>query len=295
MPATNLQPSSPPGGTDGAPVPKPRVWTAFAAIPTALVLGVALEIVVLIVLVLVLYDLTSDTKVAEANFALLMETPLGIVAAVAAIQVGFLSIALLGGYLSRTPLRSRLGLGGKRVGAVDCILAILGTLFVGQAAGLMIPLFWSETSEHLIAMEESLKGHGMVWTFGIAAAFSILPGFCEELLCRGYLQRRLLQRWNPVVAIGISSLAFGALHLDPQHMLVATALGVWLGFLAWRTDAIWLSILCHVANNATWIMVMNLTKESSLSASSNLPTDPLSITFFLVTGAAFLWSVRRLR
>ena len=79
---------------------------------------------------------------------------------------------------------------------------------------------------------------------------SVLPGIVEEFICRGYLQRRLLNRWHPAVAIYVSSMFFAALHMDPTYALVILPFGLWLGFLHYHFKSILPSIVCHIANNA---------------------------------------------
>jgi membrane protease YdiL (CAAX protease family) len=41
------------------------------------------------------------------------------------------------------------------------------------------------------------------------------PGFNEELLFRGYIQRRLLARWSPWLAISVTSALFALMHVMP--------------------------------------------------------------------------------
>lgn len=60
----------------------------------------------------------------------------------------------------------------------------------------------------------------------------LVPGFCEELLFRGYVQRRLTARWGPAVGILIASVAFGLAHLMPHVVVFATVLGIWFGVVA---------------------------------------------------------------
>jgi len=78
------------------------------------------------------------------------------------------------------------------------------------------------------------------------------PGFVEELLFRGYVQRRLLRHWRPRSAILFASLAFAVAHLDPVHMVFALPIGLWFGILAWRTNSIWPSVAGHMFVNALW-------------------------------------------
>jgi membrane protease YdiL (CAAX protease family) len=81
---------------------------------------------------------------------------------------------------------------------------------------------------------------------------AIAPGFNEEMLFRGYMQRRLLARWNPWVAILVASLLFALLHIMPHTLALAFPVGIWLGVLAWRTDSTWPGIISHAAFNGLW-------------------------------------------
>ena len=54
---------------------------------------------------------------------------------------------------------------------------------------------------------------------------ALVPGFCEEVFFRGYMQRRLLQAWSPWSAILVTSLLFGVLHLNPAQSLFAFLFG----------------------------------------------------------------------
>jgi membrane protease YdiL (CAAX protease family) len=86
----------------------------------------------------------------------------------------------------------------------------------------------------------------------LAIVFTVvLAPISEEILFRGLLQRRLLLRWNAPVAITITGLVFALSHFGgPERWLAVLPAGLWLGFVAWRADSIWPSMLCHSANNA---------------------------------------------
>jgi len=78
----------------------------------------------------------------------------------------------------------------------------------------------------------------------------------EEVLCRGLVLRALLNRWRPGLAIAVSSLVFGAMHLDPWQFFYATWLGLLLGWVYWRTRSLGLCVLLHAVHNLLgWIMI----------------------------------------
>ena len=76
------------------------------------------------------------------------------------------------------------------------------------------------------------------------------PGFGEEFLFRGYIQTRLGQRWPRLLALLVTSLLFGVLHMDPVQSTMAVFLGLWLGEVADRTGSIWPAVAGHAFNNA---------------------------------------------
>jgi membrane protease YdiL (CAAX protease family) len=119
----------------------------------------------------------------------------------------------------------------------------------------------------------------------------VLPGFGEELFFRGFIQRRMLERFRPWVAIGATSLVFGIFHVTPHGIALATIIGVWLGVIAWRTNSILPSACCHAFINSGW----NIYQVGRFQwGFPNIPP-----VWFLVIGgtvviAAFAWSVRLL-
>jgi membrane protease YdiL (CAAX protease family) len=86
-------------------------------------------------------------------------------------------------------------------------------------------------------------------------ALAIAPtGLAEELLLRGVPLRALARGTHPVVAVLLTSLTFGALHLtnpnaSPVAALVVALVGVWFGAAALRTGSLWAPIGLHVGWN----------------------------------------------
>ena len=66
------------------------------------------------------------------------------------------------------------------------------------------------------------------------------------------MQRQFLARWSPWTAILVTSVLFALFHIMPHGIAVAFPLGVWLGWLAWKTDSVWPGIVCHAFVNGSW-------------------------------------------
>src|SRR5262249_6394423 len=124
----------------------------------------------------------------------------------------------------------------------------------------------------------SIKMLGRMFTEpkGIAAIvvgllMSALPGLCEETLFRGYTQRGLLRRWPPVVAIGVTSIFFALAHFDVQHYLTVLPLGAWLGFVAWKTESVWPTVLAHFVNNGAAFIVLRIFGDPERPGALHIP------------------------
>src|SRR5262249_7785120 len=56
------------------------------------------------------------------------------------------------------------------------------------------------------------------------------------------------------LAIGGSALLFGLFHLNPYHVVIATALGLVLGFCTLESGSIFISMLIHFVNNGIRVL-----------------------------------------
>ncbi len=122
----------------------------------------------------------------------------------------------------------------------------------------------------------------------------------EELLYRGYtmqFMRRLTA--NPVLIVGISGLAFAAIHIGNVFLNGMPGYGVLIylfdglvyGWLAWRSRSLWMPIGFHLANNFALVVLVNEKANTDLLQGSPLiVVDKLpSFNFMLVaSGVVYL-------
>jgi membrane protease YdiL (CAAX protease family) len=132
-------------------------------------------------------------------------------------------------------------------------------------------------------------------TWGMALPFvlfvGLFPGFMEELLFRGYLQGRLLQRRPAWPAISVTSVLFALMHVSPHAVVFAFVPGVWLGVLAWRTGSVWPGMPCHASVNGAW-NVWQVGRR--LAGFDERPPAPVRVGLAVVALACFLVSCRLL-
>lgn len=83
----------------------------------------------------------------------------------------------------------------------------------------------------------------------------LLAPLLEEFLFRGIIQEGLTQRSGPVVAILLSSLLFGFMHLNPWQFVTGFLLGIFIGWLYYLTRDLLLAIGFHLFNNLFVLLV----------------------------------------
>ena len=84
------------------------------------------------------------------------------------------------------------------------------------------------------------------WIIGIAVS----AGICEETLFRGFIQNSLEKSWGSIKALIISSILFGAFHLDPWRSPPAILIGLVAGLLLLKTRSLYTAITLHITTNS---------------------------------------------
>mmetsp|Transcript_57882 Transcript_57882/g.69644 ORF Transcript_57882/g.69644 Transcript_57882/m.69644 type:complete len:307 (-) Transcript_57882:188-1108(-) len=80
----------------------------------------------------------------------------------------------------------------------------------------------------------------------VSGALGLAAGLGEELLFRGVLQYELLSRFGTEIAVVVTSLIFGALHLvTPIYGLLAFLASLFFGSLYNNTQNLAIPIVCH--------------------------------------------------
>jgi membrane protease YdiL (CAAX protease family) len=158
-------------------------------------------------------------------------------------------VAIGGALLSHRPLRARLGLGPGRLPARGLALLVVGTLALSQALDGVLELTGLRERSALADLDAAVAGASGLGLVLTLLGVGLAPGVCEELLCRGLIQRGLQRRLGAAPALLIAALVFGALHLEPIHAVFATFLGLWLGAVALLAGSVRAPVLCHAVNN----------------------------------------------
>ncbi len=112
----------------------------------------------------------------------------------------------------------------------------------------------------------------------------ILAPLCEELLCRGVICRGLLAKSKPWFAIVFSAFLFALLHGNLQQGLVALGLGIFMGWVYFKTHSLWATIAIHFTNNALSQVMSFVFPDLPITATySSLLPKPLYISLLTVS------------
>ena len=153
-----------------------------------------------------------------------------------------------------------------------------------------LPEWMLDIEESTGEMIESLlvTDHPIELFFNILV-IAVVPAIGEELVFRGWFQRKLTQALsNPHVAIWIAAIVFSAIHLQFEGFLARMVLGLVLGYLYFWTKNLWVPIFAHFVNNALQIVLqyyMSVDISHLESESLGSGSIPIGLIFLLLVFA----------
>jgi uncharacterized protein len=246
---------------------EPRVWPIFAAYLLAAFSIVSFSLVAAMMLRAAFPEL-SEREVVEGLPGLLAFA----MASSMALMVTVLIVAR-----PVDPVRLRLA-PGRETGD-QLVAAILGTLALGQVLDSATILAGLGNRGAMATIRHALENAAGQELFAAVVVIGVFAGSAEEVFFRGYMQSRLRERWSPALAVVVTSVAFGLLHLEWLHAALALALGIWLGFVTERAGSALPAIAAHVINNIVFTVV-------TATVGTNLDR---TVNMALLTGAAVIF------
>jgi sodium transport system permease protein len=134
-------------------------------------------------------------------------------------------------------------------------------------------------------------------------AIALTPAICEELAFRGFILSGLQRSGRHWLAIMISAMVFGLIHLVPQQQFNGALLGIVIGLLAVRSGSLLPGVLFHFLFNGTQVMLTRL-PESALDKgvlpklvyvenNELLATWPTLAVCAVVSTALIFWLVKQ--
>ncbi len=83
----------------------------------------------------------------------------------------------------------------------------------------------------------------------VVLVVALTPAICEEMLFRGLIQRNLEGASTGFRAAVIGGVIFGLYHLNPFSFVALAVLGIYFGFLVYRSNNLSIAIFAHFFNN----------------------------------------------
>ncbi len=149
-------------------------------------------------------------------------------------------------------------------GWAGALLLAVSLWAVGGMAAKVLLHFFEGAREY----NDTLKALFSAQGGAVLAAIAILPAIAEEACFRGVVLSGLSNSGSRWVAIGGSALAFGLMHLNPFHMIVASLMGALLGFATLESGSILAGALAHLVNNALGMLSVRYAAVGSVMEST---------------------------
>lgn len=129
------------------------------------------------------------------------------------------------------------------------------------------------------------------WPMGVLIV-GLGPGIGEELWFRGFLGRGLVGRHGFFGGIGLTSLLFGLIHLEPRQVIFAMVIGVLLHLSYLASRSFLVPVVLHAANNSLSILSVNSPLLRNIEA-EQIPWYVYGVAVLLV--AAVSWAMFKSR
>jgi membrane protease YdiL (CAAX protease family) len=165
-------------------------------------------------------------------------------------------------------------LGNKRIIPVIAICSIALLFGIASPIGSLIP------------MPESIKKAFMAFgsQTGIFAfiLMVIAAPILEELIFRGIILDGLLRIYSPIKSILVSSFLFGLVHLNPWQFVTGLIVGIFSGWVYYKTRSLLPSIIIHAAANLSGFG-MRLILDIDSSMDKSLVESYGGLTYLILT------------
>ena len=117
----------------------------------------------------------------------------------------------------------------------------------------------------------------------VTLIIALIPAFAEETLFRGMVQKVLENSMKPQAAIIITGVIFGIFHLNPLTFIPLSVIGIYLGFLTYKSENILIAISAHFFNNffAVLAIYFNYGDDEVVTGKiTGMPNELFILTFF---------------
>jgi hypothetical protein len=130
------------------------------------------------------------------------------------------------------------------LGVIGLVVLVEAWDFLSRATGHEV------TPDFMVGVLKSAESEGALWL--LVLAFCVAAPITEEFFARGFLYRGWSESFLRVPgAIALSSLVWTGLHLQYDWFFFGEVfcIGLWFGYIRYRGNSTWLTIVLHGLNN----------------------------------------------
>jgi membrane protease YdiL (CAAX protease family) len=129
----------------------------------------------------------------------------------------------------------------------------------------------------------------------LSVTIVVLAPLGEEILFRGFLQKKLEESWQDITrAVLVTSLFFAFIHMNPVWIIQIYLLGVILGYLAWKTGSILTSLVLHSLNNGAALILTNYSESINAYYLWNNHVSPLFLVIAICSLSFGFYNLNKL-
>ena len=143
------------------------------------------------------------------------------------------------------------------------IIFSLGLIVLSDELDRIIQIY-IPAPEYIVDLNHLLKPESIFGGFLLFFAVVVLAPLSEEIVFRGFLQQILEKQWNDSTrAVLFTALIFSLIHMNPYWFFQIYILGIFLGFLAWKTNSIIAPLILHGLNNFIALLLSILEPQNN--------------------------------
>ena len=130
--------------------------------------------------------------------------------------------------------------------------------------------------EDFVRIQDFMRIDSLSSALLIIGVVVLIAPLLEEMIFRGFFQRILEYRLKDVTkAVLFSALTFAVVHFNPWWVVQIYLIGLFFGYVAWRTNSIWIPFLLHALNNGISVWFANMNQEDLAGFGWHGHTPPL--------------------
>ena len=153
-----------------------------------------------------------------------------------------------------------------------------------------------ELPEAIGRVQSLMTGNQPLWL--LMLIFAVTPAICEELAFRGFVLSGLARGGRLAIAVVVSSIMFGIIHMIPQQAFNAALMGLLLGLVAVHSRSLFPAMAFHFCTNALALLysrnALPVTADGLFFSRDNLDDIRYGASVLLICGVCVVWISSRM-